>query len=79
MLCTGCGTQSADSDVFCGGCGVAKHPSTGTVAPPDKAAFNLGAAMRQQPIPASVKGRRWSAVTFTLIALAAVCVIIAAV
>lgn len=76
MFCTGCGTQSADSDGFCGGCGIANHPATGAAAPSAKRVFNLGAAMRQKAVPGGAKSRPWGAFTLALMALVALCMLI---
>lgn len=51
MICTGCGTQSADSGTICGGCG--KHAQ--------RRVFRLGQAMREQAPRDRGTGWRWSA------------------
>ena len=49
MLCTGCGTQPADHDLFCGNC-VSTH-----IPPPlpreTRAIFYVGQAMREETSP----------------------------
>jgi hypothetical protein len=79
MFCTGCGTPSGGSDVLCNGCGVAQHHANDDVAPPAKAVFNLGAAMRRQATPGNSKRRRWGACTCALLLLIALYVLSAAI
>jgi hypothetical protein len=63
MICTGCGTQSADSDVLCGGCGNAQRQARGNDAQPaaKPAIFRLGQAMQQRAITDGSKGWNWGA------------------
>lgn len=63
MICTGCGTQSADSGVLCGGCGNAQHKAGGKEDQPGgkPAIFRLGQAMQQRAIADGVKGWNWGA------------------
>ena len=65
MICSGCGTQSADSDTLCGGCGRNAH----------RRVFRLGQAMREQAPRDGGETWRWSALllpsalAFTLIGI----------
>jgi len=77
MFCTGCGTQSAESDLFCGSCGNAQRNATDNDARPAKTVFHVGQAMQQVSNAESVKGWKWSAFEYVLIALVVLCVIIA--
>ena len=63
MFCTGCGTQSAENDLFCGGCGNAQRNTSGKDAHlgSTTATFHVGRAMQQQAMPAGVKGWSWGA------------------
>lgn len=61
MFCTGCGTQSADSDMFCGGCG----KDAQAVGKP--AIHRVGQATAQQDIPDGVRGWSWGAFLLTWI------------
>jgi hypothetical protein len=63
MFCTGCGTQSADSDLFCGGCGNAQRNGSGKDAhlASTSAIFHVGQTMPQQAVPDGVKGWSWGA------------------
>ncbi len=51
MICTGCGAQSAGSEVSCGGCG--KDTS--------RRVFRVSHALREQRTPRGATGWRWSA------------------
>jgi hypothetical protein len=60
MFCTGCGTQSADSSVLCGGCDIAQRsrsdrPSTAA------STFHVGQAMQDSAVPDAIRGWCWGA------------------
>ncbi len=63
MFCTGCGTQSAEAELFCGGCGNAQRhidsQNTGPASTPG--VFQVGNAISQQALPEGVRGWCWGA------------------
>jgi len=63
MFCTGCGIQSGESDLFCGGCGNAQRNTSGNDAHlgSTTAIFHVGQAMQRQAIPEGVRGWSWGA------------------
>lgn len=69
MFCTGCGTQSAGSDLFCGGCGNAQRQFSGTDAhlASTTAVFRPGQTMQAAATPDGVAGWSWGAFLLTWI------------
>lgn len=63
MFCTGCGTQSGESELFCGGCGNAQRHINNKDEPTAStpSVFRVGNAMPQQALPDGVRGWCWGA------------------
>lgn len=63
MFCTGCGIKSADSDLFCGGCGNAQRDTIGKKAhvASTRAVFQVGQVAPATDLPDGVAGWSWGA------------------
>lgn len=60
MFCTGCGNQSADSSVLCGGCDIAQR-SRRDQPSPAASTFHVGQAMQDSAVPEEIRGWCWGA------------------